>query len=207
MRPTAAQTAGAARLPALLHHRLGHLVNSGSPAIPFPEQRPDRHERGIVHIGRGALREALRDGLSSALLRVGAFLEEPGLVYEHNRLHTVAEAELLEDVRDVCLDGRLADVELLTDLCVAPASGAGATHATGRGDRDPGVKECGWEAAARGVVCPGAYRAAGFLPARRCGHRRSRAGWLHQHAPGRRTVRRQPSWNILCAVAHGAPAR
>jgi hypothetical protein len=41
---------------------------------------------------------------------------EPGLVGEHHRLDAVAEAELLEDVRDVCLDGRLADVELLTDL-------------------------------------------------------------------------------------------
>ena len=69
------------------------------------------------------MREALRDGFSSALLRVGAFLEEPGLVYEYNRLHTVAEAELLEDVRDVGLDGRLADVEALPDLCVGQASG------------------------------------------------------------------------------------
>jgi len=56
-------------------------------------------------------------------LRVGAFLEEPGLVYEYDRLHAVAEAELLEDVRDVCLDGRLADVELLPDLCVGQAIG------------------------------------------------------------------------------------
>jgi hypothetical protein len=45
------------------------------------------------------------------LLRGGAFLEEPGLVCEYYRLDTVAEAELGEDVRDVCLDGRLADVE------------------------------------------------------------------------------------------------
>jgi hypothetical protein len=47
----------------------------------------------------------------SVLLRISAFLEEPGLVCEYDGLDAVAEAELLEDVRDVCLDGRLADVE------------------------------------------------------------------------------------------------
>src|SRR5690348_12287322 len=62
-------------------------------------------------------------GSFSALLRVGAFLVEPGLVYEYDRLHAVAEAELLEDVRDVGLYGRLADVELLTDLRVGQAAG------------------------------------------------------------------------------------
>ena len=40
-------------------------------------------------------------------------LEEPGLVGEHDRLDAVAEVELLEDVRDVRLDGRVADEELL----------------------------------------------------------------------------------------------
>jgi hypothetical protein len=34
-------------------------------------------------------------------LGAGAFLEEPGLVEEYDRLHTVPEAELLQDVRDV----------------------------------------------------------------------------------------------------------
>ena len=50
------------------------------------------------------------------LLRISAFLEEPRLVCEYDGLDAVAEAELLEDVRDVRLGGRLADVELLTDL-------------------------------------------------------------------------------------------
>ena len=50
-------------------------------------------------------------------------LEHPGLVGEHDRLHAVAQAELLEDVRDVRLDRRLADEELLPDLCVRQARG------------------------------------------------------------------------------------
>jgi len=40
-------------------------------------------------------------------------LEEPGLVREHDRLHAVAEVQLLEDVRDVRLDRGVADIELL----------------------------------------------------------------------------------------------
>ena len=44
---------------------------------------------------------------------------------EDDRLHAVAEAELLEDVRDVRLDGGLADVELLADLGVGQAAGDG----------------------------------------------------------------------------------
>ena len=50
------------------------------------------------------------------LLRISAFPEEPRLVCEYDGLDAVAEAELLEDVRDVRLDSRLADVELLTNL-------------------------------------------------------------------------------------------
>ena len=49
--------------------------------------------------------------------------DEPGLVCEHDGLDAVAEAEFLEDVRDVCLDGRLADVELCADLRVGQAGG------------------------------------------------------------------------------------
>jgi len=56
-------------------------------------------------------------------LRGGAFLEEPGLVCEYDYLDAVPEAELLQNVRDVCLDGRLADVELSADLCVGQAAG------------------------------------------------------------------------------------
>ena len=47
----------------------------------------------------------------------------PALVGEHDRLDAVAEVELLEDVRDVRLDGRVADVELLRDLGVGEAAG------------------------------------------------------------------------------------
>lgn len=54
---------------------------------------------------------------------VGLELEEPRLVCEHDCLDAIAEVELLEDVRDVCLDGRVADVELLRDLCVREAAG------------------------------------------------------------------------------------
>src|SRR6516165_717338 len=60
---------------------------------------------------------------SSPLLSGGVPLEESGLVCQYDGLHAVAEAQLLEDVRDVCLDGRLADVELLTDLRVGQAAG------------------------------------------------------------------------------------
>ena len=51
------------------------------------------------------------------------FLEEPGLVCEYHRLDAVAETQLLEDVRDVCLHGRLADVDVLSDLCIGQAVG------------------------------------------------------------------------------------
>src|SRR6266511_2664959 len=50
-------------------------------------------------------------------------LEETGLVCEYDCLHAVAEVELLEDVRDVCLDRGVADVELVCDLCVGEATG------------------------------------------------------------------------------------
>src|SRR4051794_2574401 len=55
-------------------------------------------------------------------------VEESGLVREHDCLDAVAEVELLEDVRDVCLDGRVADVELLADLDVREAAGDQAKH-------------------------------------------------------------------------------
>ena len=55
-------------------------------------------------------------------MRGGAFLEEPGLVCKYDSLDAVAEDELLQDVRDVSLDGRLADVKVLPDLCVGQAA-------------------------------------------------------------------------------------
>src|SRR5436190_5371805 len=51
------------------------------------------------------------------------FLEESSLVGEDDGLDAVAELELLEDVRDVRLDGGVADVELLGDLAVRQAGG------------------------------------------------------------------------------------
>ena len=55
-------------------------------------------------------------------------VEEPGLVGEHHGLHTVAEAELLEDVGDVRLHRGLADVELGADLRVGQPAGDQAEH-------------------------------------------------------------------------------
>jgi hypothetical protein len=49
-------------------------------------------------------------------------VEEPRLVREHHGLDAVTKVELLEDVRDVGLDGRVADVELAADLGVREAA-------------------------------------------------------------------------------------
>src|SRR5512132_546675 len=59
--------------------------------------------------------------VATALLLVR--LEEPGLIGEHDRLDTVTEVELLEDVRHVRLDRGLADVQLPRDLGVREAPG------------------------------------------------------------------------------------
>src|SRR5436309_9080564 len=53
-------------------------------------------------------------------LRVG--IEEPGLVGQHDRLDAITEVEFLKYVGDVCLDGRVADVELSADLGVREAA-------------------------------------------------------------------------------------
>lgn len=50
-------------------------------------------------------------------------IEDSGLMCKHDRLHTVAKVELLEDVRDVRLDRRFADVELSADFTVRQAAG------------------------------------------------------------------------------------
>src|ERR671930_551908 len=54
--------------------------------------------------------------------------EEACFVGEYDCLDSVAEVELLEDVRDVCLHGRVADVELLADLRVGEAARDQAKH-------------------------------------------------------------------------------
>src|SRR5438093_11964717 len=60
------------------------------------------------------------------LLRVS--VEKTRLVREHDRLDAVTEPELLEDVRDVRLDGGVADVELSSDLGIREAAGDQAKH-------------------------------------------------------------------------------
>ena len=60
--------------------------------------------------------------------RVRVLLEQSRFVREHDGLDPVAQIELLEDVRDVRLDGRIADVELLADLGVREPAGDQAKH-------------------------------------------------------------------------------
>jgi len=55
-------------------------------------------------------------------------LEKPRLVREHHGLDAVAKVELLQDVRDMRLDGRVADVELAADLGVRVAARDQAEH-------------------------------------------------------------------------------
>ena len=56
-------------------------------------------------------------------LRRRVCFEQARLVGEHDCLDSVAEAELLENVRDVRLDRRLADVEVFRNLPVREAAG------------------------------------------------------------------------------------
>src|SRR5438105_14123543 len=73
-------------------------------------------------------RTATRRGRSTPTLASNGRVEEPRLVREDDRLDAVTEVELLEDVRDVRLDGRVADVELSADLGVREAAGDEAKH-------------------------------------------------------------------------------
>ena len=57
-----------------------------------------------------------------------ALVEEARLVRQHHRLNAVAEVELLQDVGDVGLHRRLADVEVAADLGIGQASGDQAEH-------------------------------------------------------------------------------
>src|SRR5829696_3441459 len=58
----------------------------------------------------------------------GAGLDQSGFVGDDDGLYAVAQAELLEDPRDVRLDGRLAEEELLGDLGVRAAAGEQPQH-------------------------------------------------------------------------------
>ena len=68
------------------------------------------------------LREWSTRGPGSRLRRL-VRLDQSGLMREHDRLDAVAQAELLQHVRDVRLDRRLADEQRLADLGVRPALG------------------------------------------------------------------------------------
>src|SRR6476619_5228601 len=77
-----------------------------------------------------------------------ARLHDPVLVGEHHGLDAVSHPELLEDPRDVRLDGRLADERLGGDLCVGkPARDEPQDLELPRGE----VVEtgCGWSAGGR----------------------------------------------------------
>ena len=58
-------------------------------------------------------------------------LDEARLVREHDCLHAVADPELLKNVRDVSLDGGLADVELVSDLSIRAAGDHQANRTVG----------------------------------------------------------------------------
>src|SRR5215212_5016869 len=75
-----------------------------------------RSSRGRLSFTRGSCDSFVR---WRALALAG--LDQTGLVREHHALYAVAQAELHEHVRDVGLDGRLADEELRGDLGVREA--------------------------------------------------------------------------------------
>ena len=56
--------------------------------------------------------------------------ERAGPVREHHCLNPVAQIEFLEDVRDVCLHGRFADVQLARDLPIGQTAGDQAKDRT-----------------------------------------------------------------------------
>lgn len=77
----------------------------------------------VVRIGCGFVRRA--DDLASAarMIVLRARSDEPGLVCVDDGLDAVADVELLEDVRDVGLDRRLAEDERCGDFGVRGAAG------------------------------------------------------------------------------------
>jgi hypothetical protein len=81
-----------------------------------------RQRRRRVWPGEGASETSSDFALVLTGRRRVVLLEGPRLVREHDRLYAVAQVELLKDVRDVSLDGGLADVELVADLRVRQAA-------------------------------------------------------------------------------------
>ena len=92
---------------------LGKLQRPDPNGPAVPAARPAGSTPRPVYSRRRAAPADCRKGTTrrSRGRRVGV-LEEPAPVGEHDRLHAVAQIELLEDVRDVRLHGRLADEEL-----------------------------------------------------------------------------------------------
>ena len=106
---------------------------SSETILSRPGSRPRVHHRQRLPDGRRSHRVLLLRAARPALNRPRPCtpdetrtslpprvqVDESSLVREHDRLYAVAKVELLEDVRDVRLDGRLADVEL---ACRSPRS-------------------------------------------------------------------------------------
>src|SRR6266550_2500352 len=94
-----------------------------------PASRPRADSFRLVIVARGQFRgRSASRALVEIAWRPRVSVEESRLVREHYCLDAVAEVELLEDVRDVCLDGGVADVELSADLGVREAAGDQAEH-------------------------------------------------------------------------------
>ena len=89
-------------------------------------------------------REALSESGAHCLAAVRQFRKAPSPT-RARLLDAVTEVELLEDVRDVCLDGRVADVELSADLGVREAAGDQAKTSSSRSVR--------WSSFFGGVGC------------------------------------------------------
>src|SRR4029453_1925831 len=108
-----------------------HGAGARSARLPTPVVQAERVEIGSGSPSTGAHTTTERPGgatlgqLGEALGAIawveGVRIEEPGLVCEYDCLDAVTKVELLEDVRDVCLDGGVADVELLPELRVGEA--------------------------------------------------------------------------------------
>src|SRR3954447_26923640 len=90
----------------------------GGAALP-PASPTARSSRSALGLTMGTRRTF---GLSLT------WLDETSLVGEDDRLHSVAQAQLAEHVRDVCLNGSFAEVEVRGELGVALAGGEQAQH-------------------------------------------------------------------------------
>jgi fatty-acyl-CoA synthase/long-chain acyl-CoA synthetase len=99
----------------------GELPRTGSGKLLKRQLRAPYWAGRSAQVGLGASRSA-SGALVAIAWRPRVSVEEPRLVREHHGLDAVTKVELLEDVRDVGLDGRVADVELAADLGVREAA-------------------------------------------------------------------------------------